>query len=262
MLVLWLNCAPELRFINAPHSINSIAAKNDNIVIHMSPIRHCATPRLAFPATTETVFMKTTQLLRRLVPALAASALLAFGGVALAQTAAPARVRATIDKVSGDNLEVSTKGGKKMTLKLAPDVMLFAVSHAAISDITADRFIGTAAVPLPDGSLKALEVHVFPAGMKVGEGHRDWDLGKQGSMTNGTVGDVVVTNGRTITVKYPNGEKKIVIPADVPIVSLDKGDRSLLVPGARGLFFVSKAADGGEVVTRASVGKDGVIPPM
>lgn len=207
--------------------------------------------------------MKITQLLRRLVPVLAASAFLAYGGIAGAQTAAPViRVRATIDKVNADNLEVSAKGGKKMTLKLAPDLMLFSVSHAAIGDIKSDSFIGTAAVPLPDGSLKALEVHVFPAGMKAGEGHYAWDLGKNSSMTNGTVGDVVVTSGRTITVKYPDGEKKIVVPADVPIVSLDKGDRSLLVPGAHGVFFVSKAADGSDAVKRASVGKDGVVPPM
>ena len=207
--------------------------------------------------------MKTTQLLHRLVPALAASALLAYGGMAAAQAAAPVtRVRATIDKVNADNLEVSAKGGKKMTLKLAPDLALFSVSHAAIGDIKSDSFIGTAAVPLPDGSLKALEVHVFPAGMKVGEGHYAWDLGKNSSMTNGTVGDVVVTSGRTITVKYPDGEKKIVVPADVPIVSLNKGDRSLLLPGAHGVFFVSKGADGSDVVGRATVGVNGVVPPM
>lgn len=207
--------------------------------------------------------MKTTQLLHRLVPVLAASALLAYGSMAAAQSAAPVtRVRATIDKVNADNLEVSAKGGKKMTLKLAPDLTLFSVSHAAIGDIKSDSFIGTAAVPLPDGSLKALEVHVFPAGMKVGEGHYAWDLGKNSSMTNGTVGDVVVTSGRTITVKYPDGEKKIVVPPDVPIVSLNKGDRSLLVPGAHGVFFVSKAADGSDVVGRATVGVNGVVPPM
>ncbi|AIY39335.1 hypothetical protein LT85_0175 [Collimonas arenae] len=203
--------------------------------------------------------------MRRLVPALLASTFLAYGSAAVAQTAAmtvPVRVRATIEKVNTDNLEVSTRAGKKLTLKLAPDLTLFSVTHAAITDIKSDSFIGSAAVPLPDGSLKALEVHVFPAGMKVGEGHYAWDLGKKSSMTNGTVGDVVVTSGRTITVKYPDGEKKIVVPADVPIVALDKGDRSLLVPGAHGVFFVTKAADGSDVVGRATIGKGDVVPPM
>ncbi|MGS0742832.1 hypothetical protein ACVBEF_13495 [Glaciimonas sp. GG7] len=207
--------------------------------------------------------MTTAQFLRRFVPVLAASAFLAYGSTAIAQTAAaPTRVRATIEKVNADSLEVSTKAGKKLTLKLAPDVGLLSVSHAAITDIKSDSFIGSAAIPLPDGSLKALEVTVFPAGMKSGEGHYAWDLGKKSTMTNGTVGDVVVTSGRTITVKYPDGEKKIVVPADVPIVSLNKGDRSLLVPGAHGVFVLVKAADGSEVVSRGLIGIDGVVPPM
>ncbi|MDY7546107.1 hypothetical protein RGU75_07675 [Glaciimonas sp. CA11.2] len=218
-----------------------------------------------FPATTETIPMTTAQFLRRLVPALAATTLLAYGSVAIAQTtaaAAPVRVRATIQKVTPDTLEVSTKAGKKLTLKLASDLAVMSVSHAAITDIKSDSFIGSAAIPLPDGNLKALEVTVFPAGMKSGEGHYAWDLGKKSTMTNGTVGDVVVTSGRTITVKYPDGEKKIVVPADVPIVSLNKADRSLLVAGAHGVFVVTKAADGSEVVSRALVGINGVVPPM
>ncbi|PUA17849.1 hypothetical protein [Glaciimonas sp. PCH181] len=209
--------------------------------------------------------MTTAQFLRRLVPALAASTFLAYGSLAIAQTAAtttPVRVRATIEKVNADNLEVSTRAGKKLTLKLAPDLILLSVSHAAITDIKSDSFIGSAAIPQADGSLKALEVTVFPPGMKSGEGHYAWDLGKKSTMTNGTVGDVVVTSGRTITVKYPDGEKKIVVPADVPIVSLNKGDRSLLVPGAHAVFVVNKAADGSDVVGRALVGVKGVVPPM
>ena len=52
------------------------------------------------------------------------------------------------------------------------------------------------------------------------------------------------------------------MPADVPVVSLEKGDRSLLVPGAHGVFFMTKAADGSEVVGRGAVGKGDVVPPM
>ena len=81
-------------------------------------------------------------------------------------------------------------------------------------------------------------------------------------MTNGTVGDVVVTQGRVLTVKYQGGEKKITVPADVPIVSLEKGDRSLLVPGAHGIFFLKKGADGKSDVAHATIGKNGLVPPM
>lgn len=183
----------------------------------------------------------------------------------LASAAAPApavRVRATIDAVRPDSIDVTVKGGKHETLKLAPDAMFMGVSLTDIADIKSDSFIGSAAIPQPDGTLKALEVHVFPAGMKAGEGSYDWDLTPKSTMTNGTVGAVVVSSGRTVTVKYPNGEKKIVIPADVPIVRLEPGDRALLVKGAHGVFFTKTDASGAVVVTRGSVGKNGVVPPM
>ena len=190
---------------------------------------------------------------------------LAHSVAALAQTApaAPMRIRGTVTKITDDSFDVSVKGGKVSTLKLSPDATFMAVGHAAITDIKSDTFIGSTAITQPDGTLKALEVHVFPAGMKSGEGHYAWDLGgSKSTMTNGTVGSVVESSGRTITVKYPNGEKQIVIPADVPIVSLEKGDRSLLVAGAHGVFFLTKAADGSQVVGRAAVGKGDVVPPM
>jgi len=192
----------------------------------------------------------------------AISATLAFQLASAAAPAAPARVRAVIDKVSPDSIDVVLKGGQHETLKVAPDAKFFGISLAQVADIKSDTFIGATAIPQPDGTLKALEVHVFPAGMKSGEGSYAWDLTPKSTMTNGTVGAVVVSNGRTVTVKYPNGEKKIVIPADVPIVRLEPGDRSLLVKGAHGVFFMKTEADGSQVVSRGSVGKGSVVPPM
>jgi hypothetical protein len=95
-----------------------------------------------------------------------------------------------------------------------------------------------------------------------GDGHRPWDLGKNSSMTNGTVGDLVVSNGRTMTVKYKNGEKKVVVPADVPVVNLEAGDRSLLVPGAHVVLFAKKGPDGALSALFISAGEKGVTPPM
>jgi hypothetical protein len=95
-----------------------------------------------------------------------------------------------------------------------------------------------------------------------GAGNRAWDLGGNSSMTNGTVGDVMVSNGRTITVKYPDGEKKIVVPDDVPIVSLGPGDRSLLVPGAHVVMSARRNPDGVLVAISISAGKNGLTPPM
>lgn len=81
-------------------------------------------------------------------------------------------------------------------------------------------------------------------------------------MTNGTVGDLVVSNGRTLTVKYKGGEKKIVVPEGVPIVNLEPGDRSLLKAGVKVVLFAAQGADGTVTAQAISAGKDGVTPPM
>ncbi|MFM0225788.1 hypothetical protein [Paraburkholderia dipogonis] len=196
-------------------------------------------------------------------PALVAAVLLAAGPAAQAQNAAPTGVRGTVTSLSGDLLKVHTRDGKDVDVKLAKDTPIRGVVIANINDIKPDSYVGTAAIPQADGTLKALEVHVFPASMRgSGEGHRPWDLGGNSSMTNGTVGSLVVSNGRTITVKYKDGEKKIVIPQDVPIVALEPGDRSLLVPGAKVVLFAHKEADGSMAANFISAGERGVTPPM
>lgn len=195
--------------------------------------------------------------------ALVAAALLASTSAAQAQNAAPTGVRGTVTSLSGDLLKVHTRDGKDVDVKLAADTPIRGVTLADVSDIKSDSYVGTAAIPQADGTLKALEVHVFPASMRgSGEGHRPWDLGSNSTMTNGTVGSLVVSNGRTITVKYKDGEKKIVIPQDVPIVSLQPGDRSLLVPGAKVVLFAHKEADGSMTANFISAGEHGVTPPM
>lgn len=196
-------------------------------------------------------------------PALVAGALLAAGPAAQAQNTAPTGVRGTVTSLSGELLKVHTRDGKDVDVKLAKDTPIRGVAIANVNDIKPDSYVGTAAIPQADGTLKALEVHVFPASMRgTGEGHRPWDLGSNSTMTNGTVGSLVVSNGRTITVKYKDGEKKIVIPQDVPIVSLESGDRSLLVPGAKVVLFAHKDADGSMAANFISAGEHGLTPPM
>lgn len=196
-------------------------------------------------------------------PALVAASLFAAGSAAQAQTAAPTGVRGTVTSLAGDLLKVHTRDGKDVDVKLAQNTPIRGVAIANVNDIKPDSYVGTAAIPQSDGTLKALEVHVFPASMRgSGEGNRPWDLGSNSSMTNGTVGSLVVSNGRTITVKYKDGEKKIVIPQDVPIVSLQPGDRSLLVPGAKVVLFAHKEADGSMAANFISAGEHGVTPPM
>lgn len=198
----------------------------------------------------------------------AAVSILAAGFIApaaFAQTPAPAPtgVRGAIISASGDNLVVKTNRGAEQTIKLDKDTRVAAISLANINDIKPGSYIGAAAIPQPDGSQKALEVHVFPPALAgTGDGHRPFDLAPNSTMTNGTVGDVVASNGRTLTLKYKGGEKKIIVPEDVPIVNIEAGDRSLLVVGAKVVVRARKNPDGSLTAASISAGKNGVAPPM
>jgi hypothetical protein len=197
---------------------------------------------------------------------LAAPALVAAGlagvGAASAQTP-PVAVRGAITAVSDDSMTVHNTRGEDVTIKLTKDTQVRAVTLAKVSDIKPGSYIGTAAIPQADGSLKALEVHVFPPAMAgAGDGHRAWDLKPNSTMTNGTVGDLVTTNGRTLTLKYKGGEKQVLVPDDVPIVNLEGGDRSLLKVGTKVVLFAAKGADSSLTAGFISAGKDGVTPPM
>jgi hypothetical protein len=195
-------------------------------------------------------------------------AALAMSASASAQSPAggqePARLRGTIEAVDGDWLDMTARSGNKVHVALPADVRTTYVVAARLSDIKPDSYIGTAAAPQPDGSLKALEVHVFPPSMRGrGEGFRPYDLEGGGStMTNGTVGSLVETNGRVATVKYGNEEKKILIPDDVPVVSFEPTDRSALKPGAKVIINGRRSPEGTLTAASITIGKDGLMPPM
>ncbi|AUG01069.1 hypothetical protein CXQ81_10760 [Pseudomonas sp. 09C 129] len=190
---------------------------------------------------------------------------LLLAGLAQAQDAPGMRigVRGEITSIAGDAVRVHVNSGENVTINLTPQTQVRAVTLANIEDIKPGSYIGSAAVPQADGSLKALEVHVFPPQMAgTGDGHRPFDLVKGSSMTNGRVGDLVVSNGRTLTVNYKGGQQTILVPDDVPIVNLVPGDRSLLKAGVKVVMFVSQSADGTLTAQSISAGKDGVTPPM
>ena len=198
------------------------------------------------------------------LPRLLATCFLAFNAsMAAAQPAQPLRIRGTVEKVEGNVLTVKPHTGPDVTVTLSANTAVTGVSEAQVSDIKPGSYVGTAAVPQPDGTEKALEVHVFPPSMTgAGEGHRAFDLGGS-NMTNGTVGDLVTANGRTMTVKYKGEEKRIVVPDDVPVVFLNPGaSRALIQPGAKVIVQPSKAANGTLTADRISVGENGLTPPM
>jgi hypothetical protein len=190
-------------------------------------------------------------------------ALLTAATMALAEDAPPARIRGTITAVSADALTIKTNGGADLSVALRGDTVIRAITLATVEEIQPGRYIGTTAVPQPDGTLKALEVHVFPPDMAgTGDGHRPWDLTPDSTMTNGVVGELLTSNGRMITVKYKDGEQRVVIPDGMPVVNIEPGDRSLLVPGTHVMIFAGKGPDGSLTARTISAGRGGVKPPM
>ncbi|KFC76864.1 hypothetical protein GBAG_4104 [Buttiauxella agrestis ATCC 33320] len=174
-------------------------------------------------------------------------------------------VRGTIDAVEGNTLKITTRQGDKLDVALTDETKVNSVSEAKISDIKPDSFIGTAAVQQADGTLKALEVHVFAPSLRgSGEGFNPFESadGNVNTMTNGTVGKLVNSQGRTMTVKVKDQEKKVIVPDDVPVVLIAPGDRKLLQPGTKVVLHVTKDDKGQVVVRGVSAGKDGLTPPM
>ncbi len=177
--------------------------------------------------------MKGGDLMRALVPLLLLGATAVYG-----QTNPTVRIRGTIEKVDDNILTIKSRDGDTLTLHLTSDYTVGMVVKASLADIKEGSFVGTSAMPQPDGTLKALEVHIFPESQRgTGEGFRPWDLTPDSTMTNATVtSSVSSVDGRTLMLTYKGGEKKVVIPPNVPIVMnapADKSDVHAGVPDLR-----------------------------
>ena len=193
-----------------------------------------------------------------------AAAVLTAVGVSSASAQQPQtmRIRGTVEKVDGNTVVVKATGGKDVTLTLTANAAIVGVVKASLADIKPGSFVGSAAMPQADGSQKALEVHIFAESQRgTGEGHRPYST-PGSTMTNGTVGDMVTaTDAGTLTVKYKEGEKKIVVPPNVPIVRYEIGDRSELKPGVHVTALNAvKKPDGSIEAPRLNVGRDGLVP--
>ncbi len=219
--------------------------------------------------------------MRRLVPIAAAAA------VATHALAAPApqeeHVRGVVEAVAGDTVTVKSADGRSVKLKLDERTRVGTAAPADLDAVAKDAFVGTTAVEARDGTLRALEVHVFPESMRgTGEGHRPWDLRPGSTMTNATVSGAAasgasppstMTNaqvsdvagaagGKKLTLAYPGGQKVVVVAPGTPVVRLEPADRGALAPGARLFAAGSRQPDGTVVAARIWVGKGGAAPPM
>jgi hypothetical protein len=180
------------------------------------------------------------------------------------QPPSPSRVRGAIEAVDGDVLAVKSRGGEDFRLHMAGDMRVVGIVKIALSEIKVGSFIGATTVPGPDGSNNAIEVHVFPENMRgTGEGSRPFDLRPNSTMTNATVAETVAGNdGHTLLLKYKDGEKKVLVSPDTPVVTYAPADKSELKPGAKIIAFFKKQPDGSYEANRISVGLNGLTPPM
>jgi hypothetical protein len=207
-----------------------------------------------------------------------AASMLSFA--ATAQTTTPEHVRGQVVSVDGSTLTVKSGNGKATKLTIADNVKVSLVEKGDMSDVKDGAFIGTTAVAGKDGTLRAIEVHVFADSMRgTGEGHRPWDLRPGSTMTNATVSKMdesgggksasTMTNatvskvaGHTLSLTYKDGAQTVVVPSNAKVVKLEPGDRSQLKPGVYLFAVASKQSDGSLRAERLTVGKDGLVPPM
>ncbi|MBY0611845.1 MAG: hypothetical protein K2P80_06640 [Beijerinckiaceae bacterium] len=182
---------------------------------------------------------------------------------ALAQTK-PIRVRGTIEAVDGNTLSVKAREGQMVKVLVDDKTRYAIVIKASFEEVKPGAYLGIAALPQKDAPQKALEVVVFPEAMRgAGEGHRGWDLEPESTMTNATLSEAISSvKGQTITMKYKDGETKIDVSKDIPIVTFKPGAKTDATPST--VVFIGGQVQPDGTVTAASVtmGKDGVNPPM
>jgi len=189
----------------------------------------------------------------------------AVAAAASAQTPPTVRIRGTIEAVDGSILSIKSREGTDMKVRMTDNVAVFGVAKTELSEIKEGSYIGVTAVPEPDGVQKAVAVHIFPENQRgAAEGFRPWDQRPNSTMTNATVAQTVKgTDGQNILVKYKDGEKKVVVPPDTPIVTFVAGDKSEVKSGSKIIIFGAvKKEDGMLEANRVNVGRDGITPPM
>jgi hypothetical protein len=199
-------------------------------------------------------------------------------------------VRGTVAAVEGPLASLRSADGATVRMQLSDSTRVVGLAKASLDDIAPGAFVGTAAMPDAAGDLVAQEVHIFPDAMRgTGEGHRPYNRGPQSTMTNATVSAVAPMSGqaaragsmtnatvssaaavagraRRLTLTYKDGDKQrekvVLVPSDVPVVLMQPGERSLLVPGAHVTAFAMRQPDGSLAAAAINVGKDGLVPPM
>ena len=186
--------------------------------------------------------------------------------IGAAQQPPTVRIRGEIQAVDGSMLTIKARNGDIMKIKLADNARITAMVKASLADIKQGTFIGVTAMPQPDGSQKAIGLHIFMDAQRgvVPARFSPWDREPGSTMTNADVESTVAgVDGQVIMVKYPEGEKKVIVPPDTPVVRFVPGNASDLKPGAKMIIIAGQKQPDGTVVAPAiNVGRDGAAPPM
>ncbi|MEA2840272.1 MAG: hypothetical protein QOF41_1602 [Methylobacteriaceae bacterium] len=194
---------------------------------------------------------------------LATGLALAFPSVA--QQPQTVRLRGAIQAIDGPNLVVKSRNGDVVKVRLADNARASAIVKASVAELKPNTYIGVTSVPAPDGSDKALAVHIFPEERRgTAEGRMAWDLLPDSKMTNGAVNlQVAGVQGDIMTVTYKGQESKIALAPETAIVAFVAGDRSELKPGTQIIIFAATRNEDGTLQAPAiNYGRDGLTPPM
>jgi hypothetical protein len=173
------------------------------------------------------------------------------------------RIRGTIERVEGPVYVVKNREGAEVKLTVTDNPLFVAISPSTMADIKPGMFVGSAGMMQPDGTQKAMEVHIFPESMRgTGEGHYDWDLKPQSKMTNGNVEQTVAAvDGPILSVKYKDGEKKLLVTPETVVVTYIAGNKDELKPGTKIFVAAAKKQPDGTLQTpRITYGRNGAGP--
>ena len=157
------------------------------------------------------------------------------------------------------------RDGTMLNVKLADDARVSALEKASLADIKNDTFIGIAGMPKPDDSIEAFSIHIFLPAQRgvVPDRHGPWDARPNSTMTNAYVTSMVKEkDGETLTVKYKDGEKKVIVTPQTVIAAAAAAKKEEIKAGTPIIIFGwDKQPDGSVLAKSLYIGRN-VTPAM
>jgi hypothetical protein len=203
--------------------------------------------------------------MRKIIRAAIIAAGLGFVAASTAWAQQPGRIRGQIEKVDGAMLVLKTRDGATINVKVDEKARVSALNKASLADIKTNTFIGIGGMPQADGSIKAFSIHIFLPAQRgvVPERHGPWDARPGSTMTNAVVGDMVTSkDGETLTVKYKDGEKKIIVGPDTAITAVAPGSADELKAGAQIIIMASEKQPDGSTLAKVIYVGHGITPAL